>query len=726
MSDERTNGHPEALLDPEGVPRHVADDRARVARAVASAAAHVASEDQFAAVLAEIVGQTQALGARASVLFLAEGDELRLVAWRDVPEEIVREAALQRLDAPHLVARAAATGQLLVATEDELGPEHALTRRALLLTGCHSFVCAPLRAGGRVVGVVGWLRVQPLRPTPAELEATESLVALYAAALESTRLRERERQRKELFEAVRHAALKIGESLELDAVLQTVVGEARRVVGARYAALGILDPDDPRRPFRHWVFSGVDEQVARAVGRKPRPVGLLGAVVESNAPVRLWDVRTDPRFGGLPPGHPDIRGFLGVPVRVHGAAVGHLYFGNKRGDVAFTEVDEEAASLLAGHAAIAMENARVHGRLRVEVERRREAEAALDAERRWLRAVVERSPVGIVLLHGAPPRVEANGCAKAMLGIDLDPVRGLEQMAERLYTTADERVPQDRHPAVRALRGETIAAAEYVFERPDGSRIPLQVIAAPIRGPGGAIGGAVEVGVDLTALKQAQRIRDEWNSIIAHDLRQPVATIAAFAGALARKLVGDPDAARRVEHIRSAARRLDRMIADLLDLSRLESDRFQLDRRPTDLEALVRDAIERARPEVDGREVELRAAATLEPIAVDAIRLEQVLFNLLTNAAKYGSPGTAIEVELASGPAAVEIAVRNRGPGIERADLERIFERYQRTEAARHGGLPGLGLGLYMSRKLVQAHGGTLVAESVPGDVTTFRIRLPR
>lgn len=733
MNDERIGGEPEALLDHEGVPRHVAEDRARVARAVATAAAHVATEGGFAAVLAEIVGQTQALGARASMLYLVEGPELRLVAWRDVPAEIVRAAAVLPLDSRRFAAQAARLRRVQAATESDLGPEHDLTRRALDLSGCRGLVCAPLVAGGRVIGVVSFLRLQATRPTEAEIAATESIVALYAAALENARLRERERQRKDLFEAVRHAALKIAGPLDLRAVAQTVVDEARRVVGAQYAAIGTVDREVPGRPFRDWVASGVDEEAARVVGRPPRPVGVLGAVVATNAPIRLPDVRADPRFRGLPPGHPEIYGFLGVPIRVQGRAVGHMYFGNKLDGVAFTELDEEAALLLGAHAAVAMENARVHGQLKREVERRREAEAeaarlvrALDAERGWLEAVFERSPVGIVLVHAETGRVQANGCATATLGMRLDPERGLDEMAERLRDADGHPVPRDDHPCLRALRGETIGAVEYRFVRTDGHEVPLQITAAPIREADGSIRGVVAACVDLTRAKDTQRIREEWNSVIAHDLRQPVTTISAFAQSLARKDDLPPDAAKRVEHIRSAARRLDRMIADLLDLSRLQSDRFQLDVQPTDLCTLARDAVERARPELPGHEVIVRGPAELPPARVDAIRLEQVLYNLLTNAAKYGEAGAPIEIEIAAHASAAEIAVRNRGPGIDPADVERIFERYQRTEAARRGGQPGLGLGLYMSRKLVEAHGGTLSAESVLGETTTFRIRLPR
>ncbi len=732
MSDESQPAAPEELLDPAGVPRHVAEDRARVARAIADAAAHVASGEGFGGVLAEIVGQTRALGAKSALLYLAEGDGLRLVAWHNLPERYALHAGDIALDGSFVTAVAARTRQLQIRTEAELGPGYELTRRALQLTSSHSLVSVPLVSHGALIGVVSWLRAAPDRPTDAEIEATESLVGLYATALETARLRERDRQRTELLAAVRQAALRMGETLDLKAVLQAVVEEGRLVVGAEFAALGVVDHDFPDGPFRNWVYTGVDEAVAQAIGRIPRPVGVLGAVVKENAPVRVWDVRADPRFRGLPPGHPEIRAFLGVPIRLQGSGVGNLYFANKRGAAAFTELDEEAAMFLAGHAAIAIDNARVHSRLRREVERRREAESErehllqqLDAERRWLRAVFHNTPMGIALVHAADQRLELNEHGARMLGLEGGKSFVVSDLARLVRDADGAPLPLDRHPCMIAQRGEMSPPAEYRVTRDDGSTIPVQIVAAPIRRDDGTIEGVVKVFDDLTERKHAERMRDEWSSVIAHDLRQPVTTITAFASAIARTTERDTELTKRVSHIRSAAWRLDRMISDLLDLSRLESGRFQIDRKSTDVAALVRDAIERTRPELGEHEVVAKGATGAARFCVDPERIEQVLYNLLTNAAKYGEAGATIEVELLHDRNALEIAVHNRGPGIPPGEEERIFTRYYRSSAAQAGGRPGLGLGLYMSRRLVEAHGGTLTAASVPDGLTTFRIRLP-
>ncbi len=733
MSDEeRGPARPDAPLDLEGLPQRLAEDRARVARAVASAAAHVAAEEHFASVLAEIVGQSEALGARAAQLFLAEGNALRLVAWREVPAALVHQMGHVPFDAPLFAAKAARTGRIQVGTEADLGDEHAIARRLLATTGARSIVAAPLVLEGRVAGVVSWLRSAPDRPSTAELAATESLVQVYAVALENARLRERDQRRKALQEAVRLAVLRIGGTLDLQAVLQIVVDEGRAIVGARYAALGITQGDDAAMPFSPWAFSGVAPAVRDAIGRDPRPVGLLGAVPREGRPIRLLDLHVDPRFRGFPPGHPEMRSFLGVPIRFQGQSVGNLYFGEKIGGAAFTDIDEEAAVLLATHAGVAMENARIHGQLLEEVERRKVAEAeqerllgALESEHRWLREVVERSPVGILLFDAYSGTMKANRRAEAITGMKIDPARGREQLVGCLETVDGRKLLLEELPCSIALGGVIVQPAEYRFRSPGGRLVPLRIGATPILGPRGTILGAAEVLDDISDAKELERIREEWNSVVAHDLRQPLTTISAFAAVIAKAPDRPAEVRKHAEHIRTATRRLDRMIGDLLEVSRLETRRLTLDLAPTDLEALVRDAVARAAPEMRDHPVELGLEKGLPPLPVDAARIEQVLFNLLTNAAKYGYPGTPITVQLHRLAQAIEIAVSNEGGGIAAAQMPRIFDRFHRTPAAQQGAQPGLGLGLYVSRGLVEAHGGQLVAESEPGKVTTFRIRLP-
>lgn len=148
-------------------------------------------------------------------------------------------------------------------------------------------------------------------------------------------------------------------------VLQMVADRARVITSAEYAAVGIAG--DPERPFEPWVYSGVEPAVAAAIGRTPRSRGLLGEVMRVGRAIRLGDLRNHPAFAGFPANHPEMRGFLGVPVRYGGQVIGHLYLTNKLAADAFTEDDELVVEMFAERAGVAMEIARLHKEVRSSV-----------------------------------------------------------------------------------------------------------------------------------------------------------------------------------------------------------------------------------------------------------------------------------------------------------------------------------------------------------------------
>lgn len=229
------------------------------------------------------------------------------------------------------------------------------------------------------------------------------------------------------------------------------------------------------------------------------------------------------------------------------------------------------------------------------------------------------------------------------------------------------------------------------------------------------------------ALREAQRLRDEWISVVAHDLRQPVSVIALSAQTLPRLVVTGPaeKTSHAVERIARSASTLERMVNDLLDVSRIDARRLALQRSEVDLVPLLMDVIERM-PEIARSRARLAIHDSRQRVLVhaDAGRVEQVLGNLLSNAVKYGTAGTEIEVALAVRDGQAQISVSNQGRGIAADDLPRIFERFHRTREAQ-GTTQGIGLGLYIARGLVEAHGGRIWADSTPGGTTTFHFTLP-
>jgi PAS domain S-box-containing protein len=360
-----------------------------------------------------------------------------------------------------------------------------------------------------------------------------------------------------------------------------------------------------------------------------------------------------------------------------------------------------------------------------DVTEREIAERARCEAMQWLAAVVEQSPVGLVLVHGSRGhRVELNGRAAQMVG--RVPGEAFDEFAKRtgLRTLDGHRARYEALPIVAALRQERTVGAEFLVSNAAGGRTPIAIGAGPIVDTEGAVLGAVAAFQDITAVKELERLRAEWSSVVAHDLRQPLATISLSAEALART-VDDPKVLKNVERIRAAAHRLSRMVGDLMDLSRLEASRLELARQRVDVLGLVRAAAERAELETPSRPFPVLVHGEVAEAYADPDRVAQVLENLLTNAVKYGHAGTAVATTVAQDGGDLAIAVSNEGPALLAAELEHIFERFHRSASARLDGIEGVGLGLYISRSLVEAHGGRITAESTAAGLTTFRFTLP-
>ena len=286
-------------------------------------------------------------------------------------------------------------------------------------------------------------------------------------------------------------------------------------------------------------------------------------------------------------------------------------------------------------------------------------------------------------------------------------------------------MPAAEQPHFRALlSGEAVLGTEFVIEKKD-RRVPVIASATPVRLDSEKV-GAVAVFQDISVLKELERQREEWTSIVAHDLRQPISAISLAAEGLSLRGPAEvpPRALETLVRIQRSADKLRRMTDDLLDASRLEAQRLTVERAPVNLRALLEEVTGTV-PELAGHPVYTRFPDATPWISADHGRIEQVFRNLLSNAGKYGTPGTPVEVAIESRREGFEIVVENQGRGIRPEDMGRLFQRFGRPEASVRAGISGIGLGLYISKGLVQAHGGRVWVESTPGQSTAFHVLLP-
>jgi PAS domain S-box-containing protein len=334
-------------------------------------------------------------------------------------------------------------------------------------------------------------------------------------------------------------------------------------------------------------------------------------------------------------------------------------------------------------------------------------------------------PDGVLALD-AERRVQyANPAAAALLGYARHDLLG-RQCAELLDPRTPRGVPVWNggwHPSVRLRTVVRIPEHEIRLRGADGREVPAMVTGRYDRGPAGEVTGAVLVLRDAGRRRKDEVHGSEVISTVSHELRSPLTSVKGYTSLLLNRWerLGEAQKLMMLEQVQHDADRVTRLVAELLDISRLETGRLTLRRQLVDLPALVAQVLEKVRMMEAELEVTVQFDDNFPRVYADPDKIEQVLTNLVENAAKYADP-KGMRVLGAAGDGEVTVSVVDKGPGIPDTDLPRVFTKFFRRAETRP---TGSGLGLWISRGLVEAHGGRLVVESAAGRGSTFRFSLP-
>jgi PAS domain S-box-containing protein len=383
-------------------------------------------------------------------------------------------------------------------------------------------------------------------------------------------------------------------------------------------------------------------------------------------------------------------------------------------------------------------------------EERTSVEEALRAEREWFRTTLGSIGDAVIAADHRGLVTDMNAVAEVLTGFRPEDARG--QPIDTVFRAhrAEARA-EFESPFARVSRELRVAdlPRDTVLVTRGGAELPVEGCAAPIRDRRGQPRGVVLVFRDIrehrrveeerssllarerearAEAEQASRAKDEFIATLSHELRTPLNSVLGWARLLRMGKLDAASVAKAVEAIERGASTQAQIVDDLLDMARIARGQLRLDVRAVELAPVVEAAIDTVRPAARAREIEI--TAVLEPragpVAGDPGRLQQVAWNLLTNAVKFTPPGGHVEVRLEHSGDHIELTVRDTGAGIRSEFLPHVFERFLQADSSTTRAHGGLGLGLAIVRHLVEAHGGTVSAQSAgPGLGSSFCVSLP-
>lgn len=553
--------------------------------------------------------------------------------------------------------------------------------------------------------------------------------------------------------------------LDIRRSLGAVVERSMELTEARYGAAATVGSDG----IEEFVHRGLTPSQVADLPHEPEGKGLLGAVIDERAPIRTSDINAHPLATGFPLSHVEMKAFLGVPMLQRDELVGALYLTKPPGAPSFSAADEDLVTAMAAVTAVGIANSSL-----LAAERRRVEDAAALREIAW----AVRHSLGVDDVLGATvatlgPAAGADRCFVRLVtgpgGTDLGPIHhewarpGVSPLARH----ANVQFP------ISVLAAQTlstqwssdVASDPKLFNTslPSTSTLLESGTSSALSTPlewGGELLGVVTFhslaarewsDADITLLESAARevsaalhhatlyaqaidsasklqelhqLRSDFVSMVSHELRSPMTVVSGIAHILQwrRDKLSSGELDVLLETLERESRRLGRLVSEFLDMEAIERGRISLQPQEVDLVDLAGESMIDAG---HAARTELVAGAGDTTVIADRDRIKQTMLNLIGNAAKFSGDDEPITVRINPAGEEVVVQVCDRGPGIPDAEAERLFERFSRLSSTLTRA-PGSGVGLFVSRVIVELHGGRIWAESGSGQGAVFSFALPR
>jgi PAS domain S-box-containing protein len=407
-----------------------------------------------------------------------------------------------------------------------------------------------------------------------------------------------------------------------------------------------------------------------------------------------------------------LRQVVGLPLTIEDRPIGVIYVFRTR-DSAFSTDDRQVLSSFADQAAIAVRNAKLYQQLA-------EAKHRVDA-------IIENSADGVLILD-AQCRVQTmNRALGEMTGWAPEQARG--QPCRRVLALRDTQGMNvcDARCPLDAFTMDSKPQVEGDIIRSDGQRTSVSITYSPLYDDEGTLVNVIGSVHDVTRFREAEEMKAMFISVISHELKTPVALIKGYANTLRREDAHwDEDTVREsLTIIEEESDRLDRLISNLLEASRIQAGTLKMELNDVNIPRLAEKALERFRVQAEKHKLELDFPPAFPPLLADEERLQGVFYNLISNAIKYSPDGGTIRVGGRVHRDHVELFVSDQGQGISLDKQSRLFEPFYRADPGLGRRTQGVGLGLFLSKAIVEGHGGHIWVESAPGRGSTFRFTLP-
>lgn len=582
--------------------------------------------------------------------------------------------------------------------------------------GFRMVLASPLLAG-TPLGVLAVFYFSPREIPEERLRLLHALAGQASVALQNTFLYEEQVRRNVELSTLAEIGRALASTRDPERLIHRILSVATDLIGAERGLLFLLTPG--RSHLRLLVARGVPRGVVERFPLVALGEGIPGWVAQRGEAVVLQDAGSDPRFRDW--GLGATSALVAVPLKTRERTLGVLELQNKLRGEGFSEEDVGLLVALASQAAIALDNAELYENLERRVEEaHRElvvAHRALQERNAEIEAIMQSMGDGLMVTDPQGNLRLVNPAARSLLNLPEDAL-GLPLL---------EVVPQE---TLRGVIGEILQKGGgeevQITLEPDTFRtVKLQT--TPLLAPGGEPWGMVWVLSDVSSLRELDRIKTELLSFVSHELRTPLSAIKGFAATLRRRRgqLRPEVEAEILETIEAEIDRLTRMTVDLLDISRIESGRaLEVEWGWVDLPALVERVFQTQTAYAETHRFLMDIAPEARRVWADEDKLEQILLNLVNNAAKYSPQGGKVEVTANVEEGQLVVQVRDEGIGIPPEALPHLFERYHRLGGDRR--IRGVGIGLYLVRHLVEAHGGRVGVQSEVGKGSTFTFTIPQ